>query len=179
MRRVIYKVFAAWSFDKEEQWLNEMAAKGLCMVSVGFCRYEFEDCTPGAYTFRIQFLEHCARHWESQKYIEFLESTGVKHVGSWMRWIYLRKEAGQGPFELYSDNTSRLKHLSQIISLIITLGAANLVIGAGNVFLAVIHDSGFNYLGFLNIALGLWCAIGSVRLLKKRRRIKKEIQLFE
>ena len=44
MRRTIRKWFWVWNFDKEEQWLNEMAAKGLCLVSVGFCKYEFEDC---------------------------------------------------------------------------------------------------------------------------------------
>ena len=36
MRKVIHKWFAAWNFDKEERWLNEMAAKGLGLVSVGF-----------------------------------------------------------------------------------------------------------------------------------------------
>lgn len=40
MRKVIRKVFMVWDFDKEEAWLNEMAAKGLSLVSVGWCRYE-------------------------------------------------------------------------------------------------------------------------------------------
>ena len=37
MRRIIKKLFFVWDFDKEEKWLNEMAAKGLCLVSTGFC----------------------------------------------------------------------------------------------------------------------------------------------
>ncbi len=38
MRKVIHKGFFVWNFDKEERWLNEMAAKGLALISVGFCR---------------------------------------------------------------------------------------------------------------------------------------------
>lgn len=53
MRTVIHKVFFAWDFDKEERWLNEMAAKGFVLVAVGLCRYEFEDCIPGGYKIRI------------------------------------------------------------------------------------------------------------------------------
>ena len=34
---------------KEEAWLNEMAAKGLTLVSVRFLAYEFENTLPGEY----------------------------------------------------------------------------------------------------------------------------------
>lgn len=80
MRRIIHKVIFAWNFDKEEVWLNEMAAKGLCLVSVGFCKYEFEDCQPGEYQICMQMLESMPWHPESQKYIEFLEETRAEHV---------------------------------------------------------------------------------------------------
>ena len=52
MRKIIHKLFWVRQFDKEENWLNEMAAKGLALVGVGFCRYEFEECTPGEYNVR-------------------------------------------------------------------------------------------------------------------------------
>ena len=179
MRRVIHKCFSVWNFDKEERWLNQMAAKGLHLVSVGFCRYEFEDCEPGEYTIRLQLLDHGPRHPESQKYIEFMENTGIRQVGAILRWVYFSKASREGPFELFSDNASRLRYLSQIIRFIAVLGVMNLFVGANNVFLAVAHDSPVNYLGAINIVLALWCAIGSLRLLKKHKRMKKELQLFE
>ncbi len=179
MRKVIHKWFAAWNFDKEERWLNEMAAKGLGLVSVGFCRYEFEDCTPGEYTFRLQLLDHSPQHPESQKYIEFMETTGVRQVGGMVRWVYFARESSQGPFELFSDNSSRLKYLSRIIQLIAVVGVANLMVGANNVLLAVLQENHYNYIGLINIALALWCGIGSLRLLRKWKRMKREIQLFE
>ncbi|MBQ3859711.1 MAG: DUF2812 domain-containing protein, partial [Clostridia bacterium] len=49
MRTTVRKWFWGWDFDKEEAWLNEMAAKGLALVSVGLGRYEFEETEPGEY----------------------------------------------------------------------------------------------------------------------------------
>ena len=108
MRRIIHKWFWVWNFDKEEQWLNEMAAKGLCLVSTGFCKYEFEDCLPGEYQIRMQLLDKLPHHPESQKYIEFLEDTGAEQVGSFTRWVFFRKKASLGDFNLFSDNASRV-----------------------------------------------------------------------
>lgn len=76
MRKSIHKLFWVWDFDKEEKWLNEMAAKGLCLISVGFCKYEFEDCRPGEYSVRTERLEHHPDHPESVRYMSFLEETG-------------------------------------------------------------------------------------------------------
>ncbi|MBR3975669.1 MAG: DUF2812 domain-containing protein [Clostridia bacterium] len=179
MRKTIHKLFWIWEFDKEEKWLNEMAAKGLCLVSVGFCKYEFEDCEPGEYKVCLQLLDKMPRHPESQKYIEFIEATGAEHIGNFTRWAYFRKKSVDGEFELFSDNASRIKYLSGVISLVALVMIANLVVGINNVFLATNLSSPINYLGIINIALSILCAFGCVRLLKKRKKVKQEGQLFE
>lgn len=179
MRRVIRKIFFVWDFDKEEKWLNEMAAKGLCLVSCGFCKYEFEDCEPGEYKICLQLLEKKPSHPESQKYIEFIESTGAEHVGSFSRWVFFRKKAEDGEFELFSDNASRVKYLSRITMSFALIALANLMIGIYNIFLAICFDSPFNYIGLLNLAIGILGTFGTIRLLKKRKRMKQEGQLFE
>ena len=179
MRKIIHKAFFAWKFDEEEKWLNEMAAKGLCLVAVGFCRYEFEDCAPGEYRICLQLLENLPTHPESQKYIEFIEATGAEHIGSYNRWAYFRKKSADGDFALFSDNASRIKHLSAVIGFIAILGLANLMIGINNLFLAISLPSPVNYLGLINLALGLWGVFGCVRLLRRRKKMKQESQLFE
>lgn len=181
MRRTIHKVFLVWNFDKEEKWLNEMAAKGLCLVSVGFCKYEFEDCEPGEYKICLQLLENLPGYPESQKYIEFLESTGAEHVGSCMRWVYFRKKTASGEFELFSDNASRVKYLSTVINFIAVLTIANLLAGISNVLLIGMgmEVTPINYLGFLNIALAIWGMLGNIRLIKKRKKMKQDCQLYE
>lgn len=179
MRKTIHKVIFVWDFDKEEKWLNEMAAKGLCLVSVGFCRYEFEDCQPGEYHICMQLLDKVPNHPESQKYMEFLETTGVEHVGSWFRWVYFRKPSAEGSFSLFSDRDSRLKHLTQIINLIAVVTIANLIIGVYNLWIAAALASPVNYLGLINLGIGIWGTIGVSKLMKKRQKMKEESRLFE
>lgn len=179
MRKTIRKLFFAWDFDKEERWLNEMAAKGLNLVSVGYCRYDFESGVPGEYGIRLQLLEQHAAHPESEHYIEFLEETGAEHVGTYWRWAYFRKKKEAGGFELFSDNASRIKHLTRIMQLISGLGAMNLSIGVYNLILFAAHHIPINLLGLLNIALCVLCLYGYLRLAKKRNALKADQQLFE
>lgn len=179
MRRMIRKLFFVWDFDKEETWLNEMAAKGLCLVSVGFCKYEFEDCIPGEYRICLQLLDELPKHPEMQKYIEFMEQTDAEHIGSFTRWVYFRRKASDGDFELFSDNTSRIKYLSSILSFIALIIGLNLYIGLYNLFVVFFLNSPFNYIGLLNLAIGLFGLPGTIKLWKKRSRMKQEAQLFE
>ncbi len=179
MRHIVCKAFMAWDFDKEEKWLNEMAAKGLCLVSVGFFRYEFEDTVPGEYTIRMELLEKSPKKAESQKYIGFLEETGAEQVGAFSNWVYFRKKTEEGPFELFSDFDSRIKHLKRIVSFLATVTIMNLLIGADNVFLFFMNDIWLNALGFLNIVLGIWGAWGTFRIVKKKKQLEKEKQIFE
>lgn len=179
MRKVIKKFFWVWDFDKEEKWLNDMAAKGLALVSVGFCKYEFEDCLPGEYKVCLQLLEKSPRNPEMQKYLEFVESTGAEHVGSFTRWVYFRRKASEGDFNLFSDNASKAKYLTSMLGFIALVVALNLLVGLENLAIAVFVGFPGNYLGFLNLAIGLFGTPGTVKLWKKRNRFKKESQLFE
>lgn len=179
MRTTIKKLFFVWDFDKEEKWFNEMAAKGLALVSVGFCRYEFEDCLPGEYKICLQLLDKLPRHPESQKYIEFMEETGAEQVGSFTRWVYFRKKASEGDFQLFSDNASRVKYLTSMLRFITLLVGLNLLIGLENLAIAIFSGSPANYLCLINLAIGLIGLPGTIKLWKKRSRIKKEGQLFE
>lgn len=179
MRKVIRKWFWAWEAEKEEKWLNEMCAKGLGLSSVGFGRYEFEDCTPGEYQYRLEFLEHFPTHPESVQYIKFVEDTGAEQIGSITRWVYFRKKTADGPFDLFSDNASRIKHLSRIIALLLTLNISNIYIGCYNIFLAITLDSPANYGGIINLAVAALLFYGIFRLNRQRKALKKEQQIFE
>ena len=179
MRQTIHKLFWVWDFDKEEKWLNEMAAKGLSLVSVGFCKYEFEDSLPGEYKICLQLLDKMPRHPESKKYIDFLETTGAEQVGSFTRWVYFRKKATEGDFELFSDNDSRLKYLSSVISFVSLITVGNWIAGINNVFIAMSFPSPINYVGILNLLIGLIGTWGVIRLIRKRKKMKQDGQLFE
>ncbi len=183
MKKVVHKLFWAWSFEKEEKWLNEMAAKGLVLSSVGFCKYVFEDSLPDSYSVRLELLENAPTHPESEKYIRFLEETGAEHVGNYFRWTYFRKKTADGAFDLFSDIPSRIKHLNRILMLLIPITLLNTGIGIQNVVMFFTKFAGdfsnFNAIGFLNLALSALVTIGIVKLFAKRKRLKKEQQIFE
>jgi hypothetical protein len=71
-------------------------------------------------------LEHPPAHPESIRFIRFLEESGAEHVASYLRWAYFRKKAADGPFEIYSDTASRIKHLERIIGIWLGVGALQL-----------------------------------------------------
>lgn len=179
MRRAVYKLFWVWNFDKEEKWLNEMAAKGLALASVGFCRYEFEDCVPGEFKICLEFLDKSARSAENVKYIEFLEETGVEHVGTFKRWAYFRKRAAEDDFRLFSDNTSRIRHLTRVIGFIAFLLGLNLFMGCYNLFMYFFWRHAFSLVGIVNLLIAALGSIGLLRLIRKRKKLKSEQQLFE
>jgi hypothetical protein len=120
MRYKKVRVFFVNQHEKEEEWLNEMSAKGYAMVSIhGGIFYEFERCEPGEYIYRLELLEQSIISPLSMDYIRFLEDTGVEMVGSWVRWVYFRKKAKDGAFDLFSDLASKVNHFIRIRNFVI------------------------------------------------------------
>lgn len=180
MKKTMYKWFWAWSFDKEEKWLNEMAAKGQVLVSIGFCKYTFENCVPGEYNVRLELLENVPTHEDSQQYIRFIEETGAEHIGSIMRWVYFRKKTTEGEFNLFSDNASRIQHLNRILTIIGVIAGLNLYFGFNNLnlFFASPYPP-LMFLPILNLSLGILVACGFLKLYYKRRKLVEQQNLFE
>ena len=114
-RKTIWKWFFVWDFEKEEQWLNEMAAQGWVLVGVGFCRYEFERCEPEKYIIRMQMYKG------DKEYIQFIEDTGAEYIGKMVSWIYFRRDASLGAFDLFSDIDSKIEHLKKIGYMLLNL----------------------------------------------------------
>ncbi|MDE6388314.1 MAG: DUF2812 domain-containing protein [Lachnospiraceae bacterium] len=181
MRKVIHKWFWVWDFEKEEKWLNEMAAKGLVLVAVGWCRFEFEDCVPGEYKIRLDFLENKCARVENEKYIAFLEETGAEQVGMMSRWIYFRKKVSGDNFQLFSDNNSRVHYLTRIIRFVALLSGLNLYFGCYNMFMffQIRNYSYINLLGIVNLLLAVIGGWGVFRISRKRKKLKAEQQIFE
>ena len=115
MKRVEWKFYI--DYEKEEAWLNSMSEKGFAFTDFFLCRYAFEDSGPGEYIYRIELLENLPGHPESRKYLNFMEENGVEYISSWARWVYFRKKASAGPFDIYSDIESRVAHYRRIATL--------------------------------------------------------------
>lgn len=179
MKVKMHRLFFAWQHEKEEAWLNEMAARGLIMTDVAGLRYTFEEGTPGAYIYRLELLENWPTHPESVAYIHFLEGTGVEHIGSTMRWVYFRKKAADGPFDLYSDIDSKIRHFGRIRTLLAVVGCASIPLVINN-FCAAMRGVDLMWGAFaaqlLLVGVLFW---GVFSISRKVRRLKKDRQLRE
>ena len=161
-RKTIRKWFWVWEFDKEEQWLNTMAQSGWVLDSVGFCKYNFVKCEPGEYTVRLEM------HDPDDEYIAFMEETGVEYIGRMVKWIFFRKKALYGPFEIFSDIDSRISQLDKISKLTAALGFANLAIGLANSFNPVTN------VGWVNLIVCAVLMYGLGRLHCEKEALEKE-----
>lgn len=179
MKHIIRKPYFNW--EREEKWLNDLSSKGLALTDYSWCRYVFEDSKPGEYIYRIDLLDHLPTHPQSRKYIEFLEETGVEFVSSYMRWVYFRKKADSGPFNLYSDIPSQIARNKRIRALWVWLAIFELTIGVANLKIGLTPPySPFNVicgivLCIISLAFSLW----SLLLTRKIRALKKEKRIVE
>jgi hypothetical protein len=166
-RKIVKKWIWIWEFDKEERWLNTMAQQGWVLDKLGFCRYEFVRCEPGAYTVRLEMREH------DEAYLSFMADTGAEYVGRMMKWIYFRKKTEDGPFELFSDLESRISYLDKMCRMLRGVGLANLLIGLAN------SINPYAALGWVNLlgATLLMYALG--RIEGKKEALEKDRLLME
>lgn len=181
MKHIVWKAY--WDFEKEEKWLNEMAARGLALSDYSWCRYVFTEAPDNEYIYRIQLLTHRPDHPESVAYIKFMEESGIEFVASYWRWIFLRKKSSDGPFDIFSDIDSRIDHYKRICILLGGVGALNLfafLIGIVNLIVQENHGlAGVSLFNILNgiIAVGFtWLVSGYIR---KILRLKKEKLIYE
>ena len=165
-RKTISKWFWVWQFEKEEAWLNEMAANGWVLDGVGFCRYHFIRCEPGEYTVRTEM------HAYDEGYVKFMEETGAEYVGRMMMWIYFRKKTADGPFDLFSDIDSRIRHLDKIGKVLAIGGGANLLSGIVNIYSPA-------RLGWVNLLAATFLMYALGRIHGKKEALEKERLLHE
>ncbi len=161
-----HKWWWVWDFDKEEDWLNEMALNGWALASVGFCTYTFEKTEPGEYAVRVEMRPADA------DYVRFLGETGAEFIGRCFQWIYVRKKTEAGPFELLSDIDSRVAHLERICRVLSVLGFANLAIGIAN------SVNGFRY-GWINVACATLAMYALGRIQGKKEALERERLVHE
>jgi hypothetical protein len=109
-----------------------------------------------------------------------VEETGAEYVGHVMKWVYFRKKTADGPFELHSDNKTRMKHLKRIIALLRPLAVVNVGLAGYNFCVGVGLASPVNVVcSMLSVAVAVLLGVGMVKLNDKKLQLEKDSQLFE
>lgn len=125
MKTTVKKVFM--DIQKEEEWLNEQGENGKMLIAYNNGEYEFEDVSPSRYQYKIDLPNYSGN--KKKDYIAFLEQTGISFVAEYGGRVYLRKNAADGPLELYTEKNEVKKQMSKRYSYFFTIGISQLVFG--------------------------------------------------
>ena len=185
MRKTVKKFFGLWDLDKEEKWLNEMASQGWYLVSVKRWHYEFEQAAPGMYNIRLEFMKKGPVHKENQRYISFLQETGAIYIGG-VGYIAYFAGPTDSNFELFSDNTSRIKYYSRIIKEMGFWGVfswlnvlKNIIFFLLNLSSFQLYDIHYIVIGIIWLLLAIFYTRALANNIRKRKTLKKQQNIFE
>ena len=121
-----------WKFtfdkDEEQEWLNDWGQRGWAMTGFFVGIVDFAPCRPGEYIYQIDLLPGRGLWADNyEDYVIFMNEAGVEILQRWGRWVYLRRRAEEGPFEVYSDVDSKIDLYRRIRRLFIwALGVISL-----------------------------------------------------
>ena len=112
---------------KEEQWLNEQGENGLMLIGYHSGEYEFENVSPVKYQYKIDMPDYTSR--KKKEYIDFLEQTGISVVAQYGGRVYLRKNAADGPLELYTEKKDITKQMHKRYSHLFIIAISQFMLG--------------------------------------------------
>ncbi|MDR1639886.1 MAG: DUF2812 domain-containing protein [Clostridiales bacterium] len=150
MRTRVFRFFAIF-LRSLEKWLNAMSAKGWRLVGTNALTYEFEQCKPSEYEYRVDYVGHMP----DSKRLEYkamlgqmgyalhdkganlnlsigklrvrpFSSRGGKLASSPGSFnhelLIIEKKKDSEPFEVYSDYDSWVKHLQSVRGTFLNMG---------------------------------------------------------
>jgi hypothetical protein len=143
-------------FEKEEQWLNEMAKRGFALVgkSVG---YAFERAEPEDAVIKIDFRQFKSRA-DFEDYLALFEDSGWKHVaGSKSSGSqYFRKVDETVSDDIFSDADSRAGRYQRLSRMWFSLACCYIPIFVAMVSTGLVDAAAFTHPKALYYTPGLW-----------------------
>jgi len=163
-----------------EKKVNEMASQGWHLKKFIWIRFTFEQDEPGSYIYRHDELERFGSTYEDE-YLDFLKSSGIEQVDRSGNFVFFRKPAHEGPFELYSDKKTKISNLSKKITLLSLILLLNLFFG----ITGLVSISGGQHRDMLKLLLNstniliVMLLVGPIlKLMRVRKNLKKELDVF-
>lgn len=159
-----------YNTDKETEWLNRMAEQGWAMTDFFLGFYRFEKCEPGEYIYQIDDTEKL--FGVSEDYRQFMEETGTETVCAWGFFVFLRRKAEEGPFQLYTDVESTITHYTKIRDKFETAKAIEIAAMVSGIYCAVLQYISFGWV--LALIAGLFFLLFQ----RQTARLKKKLKVL-
>jgi hypothetical protein len=172
MRKVKYRFFL--DYEKEEKWINEMAKEGWHLEKFTTGRFVFTKGEPGTFIYRNEFLGNLSKK-EKAEYFEFLQDSGATIVHEFFGWIYVKKPASEGTFELYTDASSKTAYYNRILNTFLVLFLANIAGAGTNFTLLGQSDTGVMHgvVAFFNLFVAVLLSIPMMKINKNKKKLQE------
>jgi len=102
-----FRIFTIADYEKEENFLREMANKGYQFEKItgpGF--YQFSENEPRDTIYRLDYWNH--KKHEKDEYIQMFEDYGWEYLFDYVDWSYFKSDQNNPNTEIFSDNESRV-----------------------------------------------------------------------
>jgi len=122
MIKRVRKWFWAWNDDKEEKFLEDMAADGYKLKNVSIGMYEFISSEPEKVRYQLDFKG--INRMSEEEYLQIFEDAGWECVDTLGSWYYFRKAYDEEApdISIFNDNKSRLEKYRRIIIFLFITG---------------------------------------------------------
>jgi len=125
--KTVFKVIFAWQDEKEEKWLEEMAASGWHLLSVAPFVYTFQRGTPEVVTYRLDYK--LTTNKDYPEYVSIFRDSGWELVASMANWHYYRiKSENSNTPEIYNSSRAKAQKYRRLLAVLLPFLPIYLVI---------------------------------------------------
>ncbi|GIO32635.1 MULTISPECIES: DUF2812 domain-containing protein [Paenibacillus] len=149
------------NFDREEQWLNEMARQGYRLVNKSMT-YEFETAKPEEANYRIDYRTFKTRR-DFEDYKALFEDCGWTHVAGTKKSgaQYFKQTGDWGDEDIFSDVNSKAARYKRISDMWLSLACSFIPLFAVLISTGAIQVTAIVKPKLLYYTPGLWEMSGS------------------
>lgn len=113
--KTIHKAIFAWEDEKEEKWLEQMAAEGWKLISVAPYVYKFEHSKPERVVFRLDYK--LTTDEDYQDYLNIFKDAGWELFTTFANWQYFKTtpENNEIP-EIYNSGKAKAQKYRRLLA---------------------------------------------------------------
>lgn len=116
----VNKLFFAWQYEQEEEWLREMSNKGYEFVSWSIFTYKFRKIEPKDVIYKFDYSPWWCN--DSDENTEFIKECGWELCETKCGWKFYRCDADKCVCEdIYSDKEGKLQIIKRFRRFLIVL----------------------------------------------------------
>lgn len=119
--KTVCKTFFAWQDEKEEKWLEDMAAKGWFLNAVSPYLYSFTKGSPKRVIYRLVY-----KNWFDNDYTDYqnlFRDSNWELVGRFSNWhYYMTTPDNPNSPEIYNSDRSKAQKYRRVLYFLLPLG---------------------------------------------------------